>query len=241
MEKVYNIYCDESCHLENDNSNIMVLGAITCPYEVKQKVFQDIRKLKIEHGLSSWYEIKWTSVSPSKIDFYLEVIEYFLNNDSLNFRSIVAKHKKQLTLSYFGDEGYDGFYYRMYYYLLDRLVNFGATYNIFLDIKDTNGGKKIDRLHQILSNKLYDFDREIIKRISLIHSIDSEILQITDLIIGAIGYYHRGLYLKKDGSDAKRTIIEKLIKTFGEDVISNGTPPYEKKFNIFIWMPRGWR
>lgn len=26
MNQIYNIYCDESCHLENDHQTIMVLG-----------------------------------------------------------------------------------------------------------------------------------------------------------------------------------------------------------------------
>ena len=26
--KEYNVYCDESCHLENDNINVMTLGAV---------------------------------------------------------------------------------------------------------------------------------------------------------------------------------------------------------------------
>ena len=25
---LYNVYCDETCHLEHDNSNVMVLGAV---------------------------------------------------------------------------------------------------------------------------------------------------------------------------------------------------------------------
>ena len=28
MNKTYNIYCDESCHLENDGKRFMVLGAV---------------------------------------------------------------------------------------------------------------------------------------------------------------------------------------------------------------------
>ena len=28
MDSIYNIYCDESCHLENDCEKAMVLGAI---------------------------------------------------------------------------------------------------------------------------------------------------------------------------------------------------------------------
>lgn len=31
MSEFFNIYCDESCHLENDGQKSMVLGAVSCP------------------------------------------------------------------------------------------------------------------------------------------------------------------------------------------------------------------
>ncbi len=31
MSQVFNIYCDESCHLEHDREKVMVLGAVWCP------------------------------------------------------------------------------------------------------------------------------------------------------------------------------------------------------------------
>lgn len=31
MGETYNIYCDESCHLENDRQQAMVLGAAPVP------------------------------------------------------------------------------------------------------------------------------------------------------------------------------------------------------------------
>ena len=65
----YNIYCDESCHLEHDNSPVMVLGAISCPKDKKSEMFNDIRRIKERVGLSTYFEIKWTKVSISKIDF----------------------------------------------------------------------------------------------------------------------------------------------------------------------------
>jgi len=30
MNKTYNIYCDESCHLENDGKLFIVLGVVCC-------------------------------------------------------------------------------------------------------------------------------------------------------------------------------------------------------------------
>ncbi len=33
MTQIFNVYCDESCHLENDHQSAMVLGAVWCPLE----------------------------------------------------------------------------------------------------------------------------------------------------------------------------------------------------------------
>jgi len=33
MGQTYNVYCDESCHLQNDGLSVMVLGAVWCPLE----------------------------------------------------------------------------------------------------------------------------------------------------------------------------------------------------------------
>ena len=44
----YNIYCDETCHLEHDNQKYMVLGGIICEKEYKNIVKRDIITLKKE-------------------------------------------------------------------------------------------------------------------------------------------------------------------------------------------------
>lgn len=37
MNGTYNIYCDESCHLEHDRQKAMVLGGIWCPYDNRKR------------------------------------------------------------------------------------------------------------------------------------------------------------------------------------------------------------
>ena len=48
---IYTVYCDESCHLQNDQSSVMVLGAMYCPKEKKKDIYSDIRAIKKKHGL----------------------------------------------------------------------------------------------------------------------------------------------------------------------------------------------
>ncbi len=47
MGEVINIYCDESCHLENDPHRVMVLGAVWCPAERARKIAEDLGALII--------------------------------------------------------------------------------------------------------------------------------------------------------------------------------------------------
>lgn len=237
-KKIYNIFCDESCHLESDDSDVMLLGAITCSEERKKEHYEAIRKLKLKHGMSSWKEIKWVRVSKSKVHFYEELLDYFFDSDDLGFRVIVMSNKKKLDHSRFGNS-HDMWYYHMYYYLLNpliRLNSFNETYRIFLDIKDTNGGSKIDELTSVLCSKKR-VSRQKINDIKQILSHESELLQLADLLIGAIGYYHRGFYAKEGSSYAKNYIVNDLIKIFNID-FEKSTRPDEKKFNIFLWSPR---
>ncbi|MEH7056912.1 DUF3800 domain-containing protein, partial [Bacillus velezensis] len=77
---MYNIYCDESCHLENDNQKAMVLGAIKIQRDRVKSVSDDIKSIKINHGLSKYAEIKWTKISPSKYELYEELKDYFIRD-----------------------------------------------------------------------------------------------------------------------------------------------------------------
>lgn len=231
------IYCDESCHLEFDSFDTMVLGGISCPKDKKKQIFNDIRTIKEKHGVSSWTEIKWTKVSNNKINLYLDLVDYFFKNEDLNFRGVVARNKKSLDHSQYNVGGHDEWYYKMYFILLDKMIYPSDHYRIFLDIKDTRGGAKTRKLHKVLCNNQYDFTREVIDRIDQINSKESEIIQLTDLFIGALSYYHRNMH-KIDGSSlAKKKILTKLEKNHNI-TLNSSTKLNEDKFNIFVWYPR---
>ncbi len=58
MAIIYNIYCDESCHLQNDHQQVMVLGAVWCPLEKTREIAMRLREIKLRHELSPNFEIK---------------------------------------------------------------------------------------------------------------------------------------------------------------------------------------
>lgn len=232
---IYNVYCDESCHLQKDNSPVMVLGAMYAPKEKKGQIYTDIRAIKERHGLNSRFEIKWTKVSGSKIDFYLDILDYFWKNDDLHYRGLVATGKNDLDHQKFNDGDYDLWYYKMYFCMIDPIICQKDEYYILLDIKDTRGGKRVQKLKEVLCNNIYDFNGEVIKYIGQINSCDSEILQLADLFNGALAYHYRGLEKAGDSNYGKITFIQKLS---ARQNIDRMTSRQASKFNLFVWRPQ---
>lgn len=228
----YNIYCDESCHLLHNDGGAMALGAIWCPNHKRLDVFKRIREIKLSHGLSETFEIKWNKVSQGKVNFYGDLIDYFFDNSDLHFRSLVVPDKHALDHSAF-NQSHDEFYYKMYFDLLKVILSPDCSYNIYIDIKDTNSQQKVLNLENILRNNQYDFHKQIIKKIQQVHSHEVEILQITDLLTGAISYLHRGL----SANAGKIALIERIKRRSGYS-LNQSTLYKENKFNLFLWKHR---
>jgi hypothetical protein len=228
----YNIYCDESCHLENDHQKAMVLGAIWCPTNRVREISDRIRHIKQKHGIKPEFEIKWTKVSPAKENFYLDIIDYFFLEDDLHFRALIVPDKSILDHPSF-NQTHDDWYYKMYFQLLNIIPHPDSFYKIYLDIKDTRSAEKISKLHEVLCNNIYDFFGDTIKRVQMVRSHEIQILQIADLLIGAVSYKNRQL----KGSIPKLNLIEKIEEKSGKSLTVT-TPKSEEKFNLFVWRPK---
>ncbi len=232
MRIEYNIYCDESCHLMHNTGKAMVFGAVWCPISKRHEAFKRIREIKVEHGIKPDFEIKWNKVSPAKADFYLNLVDYFFDDDDLHFRALVVPDKTVLDHKAFNQD-HDTFYYKMYFDLLKVILSPDCAYNIYVDIKDTRSQKKVEELHSVLRNNHYDYHDQIIKKIQQVQSHEVELLQITDLLTGAIGYLHRGL----QENAAKVKLIDRIKERSGYSLLKS-TLYKEDKLNIFIWKPR---
>lgn len=218
MKKTFNIYCDESCHLENDHKPFMFLGSISCAYPQVKVHTEQINNLKKKHNF--YAEIKWNKVNKTKLKFYIELIDYFFATD-LRFRAIGVDKSKVRAGDF--NKSYDDHYYTMYYYLLNSKLNSQYTYNVYLDIKDTLSAYKVAKLKTILNVKYGVF-----RNVQNIVSKESLLLQLTDFILGAISYNKNDSEKK---SDAKRILLDRIKKHCNVDL---GETNYNEKLNLFF-------
>lgn len=243
MKPTINIYCDESCHLLNDKESVMVLGAVYCPIEKKEEIFERLYSFKIKHNLipknkknekdnRTYYELKWNKVSKSKIEYYKDVINYFFDDDDLQFRVLVVANKPTVDYKKF-NHTHDTFYYKMYFGMLKAILNPDNSHHIYIDIKDTRSKEKVHKLEQVLRNDKYDYSKEIIKKVQQVRSHEVEILQLADLLVGVTAYVNRGLLESK----AKNELVN-LVKQRSKYSLTKSTLLKERKFNVFIWEPQ---
>jgi hypothetical protein len=197
----------------------MVLGYVAVPYNQLNLHKEKILSLRDKHHF--YNEIKWTNISESGKHFYFELIDYFFSTE-ISFRAVIINKEK------FKDQdssNYDDFYYKMYYQLIYHKLDMHSRYNIYLDIKDDLGKYKIIKLKQVLNTQY-----GIIRNLQLIRSHESSFIQLCDILIGAISYYHNDVDKKVI---AKNQLIEKIIAR-SECSFDKSTYLSESKFNLFL-------
>lgn len=230
----YNVYCDETCHLENDNNNIMVIGCVYCKKNQTKDINDRLKRIKETFRRSARQELKWTKLSKSNLKLAEFMIRDFFDDEDLHFRAIIID-KTKLDFEKHAHLNFKTFYYVAYYEMLKSIVSPNAKYNIYLDIKDTNSQERIVALKNYLDyymNK--QFNKKLISTVQHVRSHEIQILQITDILIGAISYSLRNL----SGMNAKTEIVNLIKKLSGYD-FTKTTLLREEKFNLLVFTTEG--
>ena len=229
--RTLNIYCDETAHLENDGARWMVLGAIWCPEEVVRDSATRLREIKTKHDLSAYRELKWTGVSPSKLSYFQDVLDYFFDDDDLHFRGVVID-KEQLRHGEFG-HNHDEFYYKMWFTLLHHILDPKARHRVYIDIKDTQGQAKVESLRKILCTSHYDFDGRIVQRVQQVRSHEVEQVQLADLLCGVVAAANKS----SNTSSAKMRLVARARERSGLQ-LTKSTLRRADKLNLLKWRGR---
>jgi hypothetical protein len=163
------------------------------------------------------------------VAFYLDVIDYFFDDDHLHYRGLIVPDKALLNYPKYS-QTHDVWYYKMFFQLLKLIIDPEFVYRIYLDIKDTKSEEKVNKLREVLNNNLYDFSQNIVERLQTVRSHEVEQVQVTDLLTGALSYLNRGC----EGNSGKEKLIERIKGRSGYN-LSKSTLPRESKMNIFRW------
>lgn len=230
----FEVYCDEAnpdvLTSDHPRARHLMIGSLWLPAALRGEIKARVFALRERH--QAWGEIKWSKVSPNRLDFYVELIDLFVSyGDNLRFRCIAVDHT-QLNLALHENDGELGFY-KFYYQLLHHWILDFNDYRIFCDAKSNRDPKRLPVLARCLARANLSSG---IESTQSLHSNEVVLIQLCDLLLGAAN--SRINATLRDGS-AKATVVRRLESAIGRPLAP--THKNEEKFNIFkIRLQGGW-
>jgi hypothetical protein len=227
----FEVYCDESrAEYFRDRQpgakRYVLIGGLWIEAEQREDYKAKIRKLREIHDV--WGEFKWNRVSPSRQQFYLALVQLFFE-EAMRFRCLVLP-ANQLDSIQFHNADNELMFYKFYYQLLHHWILDFNTYRVFVDLKTNRLHNRIKTLERVLQNA--NLTSEVLA-VQALPSHQVDLLQLADVLIGAVGYrFH-----EERTSVAKLAVLREIEAQLGHPI--QPTSRREQKFNIFRFRPGG--
>ncbi|MBI2925936.1 MAG: DUF3800 domain-containing protein [Verrucomicrobia bacterium] len=220
----FNLICDES----GTNERYLVVGGLTLPRTNHEGLAAELVELKRSKGFRAEGEFKWGKVSKTFLPHYQTLLEWFfrhLKSNHLRFRAHVVDTSAYVYRQ-FGDGDKERAFYKVFYHLLFQSVRQlvleeeGSNVLILLDDKTNRYPFRLSDLKQTLNAGL---KREL-KLVNLVVSVEPRqssgpnaepLIQIVDVLIGAIGYVRNGYLNRPEASPAKVEMVRFLERQAG--------------------------
>ncbi|TVQ53255.1 MAG: DUF3800 domain-containing protein [Phycisphaerales bacterium] len=231
----FDVYCDESrpdlFGSTKPTAQHLVIGSLWIPSQNREKFKQQLHNLRDQFKIGG--EFKWQKVSPSRVDFYKELITWFVSLGELVRFRCIAVDRNQVNLQLYHDGDQELGFYKFYYQLLHHWILDCNEYTVFVDFKLN---RKRDRLAVLCRCLDYANLSSQVRTVQAIRSEESVLIQMADVLTGAASYRLNNQI--REGS-AKYAVLDHLEKSLGKSIAH--TPKGEQKFNVFkIHLSGGW-
>jgi len=220
------VYCDESSHTNPKNRPFYAIGSIWVPTSERDTISRNLRNLRNELGLKG--EIKWQKVSKVYLERYCKYAQFFFESSHLRFRAIIVDQRSVDYPKYHDGDKELGFY-KFYYHMLHHWFQRGEEYLVLLDYKNNAGAERYADLRSVLCSCAAQCEAQL-KDLKIIDSSQSNIMQLTDLLTGAVATAFNDDFVQ---GSAKHSLINSVAGAMEWDHLKISTSRDFQKFNIF--------
>ncbi len=179
-------------------------------------------------------EASGSAVSPSKLGMYTDLVEFFFQEPVLQFSALVIPDKSILDYSLY-IQTHDDWYYRMYYEMFIQEYGKKKKPMRFTSTSRTRARQKGRQSYcgRYSACRMGDPTLQTVKRIQIVRSHEVQIVQLVDVMLGAIAYYARGL--SSSAREAKDCESRSGIRPFIP--LERALPSAVAKFSLSYWHP----
>jgi hypothetical protein len=227
----FDVYCDESGQelfgTRAPGEHYVLIGSLWVRAENRKVYKEYIKQLRSEHKVGG--EFKWKRVSPSRLNFFLELVRFFFEQrDEMRFRVIVLR-ADEMDAVRFHESDNELMFYKFYYQVLHHWILDFNRYRVFVDTKTNRLHSRIRTLEKCLKYT----NLSSLVEVQALPSHEVDLLQLVDVLTGAVSYkFH-----KRDTSAAKLRVLAEIERHLGKEITP--TLRSEDKFNVFRFQAGG--
>jgi hypothetical protein len=216
----------------------MVLGGLILRADDVPLFNETIQKFREETKM--YAELKWTKVSRSKLPVYKRFIDYFFalnNTDRLFFRCIIIdNHQVDHRKFSKGDKelGFYKFFCQLLLHCFGRYAKEDSRYIILFDERTSK--YPLNTLKIILNRGIkrnFALKSEVIRSVEARESRGSNLIQLADILMGAIGFQKNGFHLLAGSSQARVELASYVASQAG--LVSLTEDTRRGQYRFMIW------
>lgn len=228
MAMRYNIYADEASISE---ARYMLIGGLWSSWSIEPSIRSDLQAVREQYRLQA--EMKWTKVSSTMLPAYRAFVDTFFGREQLSFRCIVIDtHILDYRRFHRGDKELG--FYKFYFQMISRNLTASDLYWLYTDERRNRRSSRLSTL-KITVNRWWQKRAgvEPLRAIEPRHSHEDDMIQLTDVLLGAISYAWNG----RAGSEAKLALSTHIASRMGWPTLQWSTERFATKMNIWRWRP----
>lgn len=225
------------------NDRYTVVGGLCMHRKTLEKTCETLQEYRELHNMKA--ELKWQRVSNQKADEYKALADYFFamnNANYIHFHSIVFDSHQWNHHRYNGGNGDAGLSKLYYQLLLHKFVKiYGNKGTLFVRLDHRNSQTPLEDIRKMLNATAardHGIDTAPVKQLVSTDSKDCDLLQMNDVILGAVCAARNGRHLLADGRAAKRDLAKLVLEKSGLNTFEVDSPRNVSRFTVWNMKAR---
>jgi hypothetical protein len=242
----YRVYCDESN--TDGGKPHPVYGAILVSLDDLPAVQREIKDWRDREGMHS--ELKWESLRGGlRLKKYKSLVDLLFwlarQRQLIQFKAIILDKRAPEYRTYSKGNDEIGFYKTYYHWLLWYFAPFPLRHRcklrVIIDDRNLpkNAKDPFTKLKFALNNGIRkELDAtavDVVTEVKPLDSNQSDLLQVADVLMGAVGYHNQDFHLKPGASKYKVELARYIAGRVGRPTLKDETSPNKEDIKIVRW------
>jgi hypothetical protein len=224
------------------NDRFTVVGGVCLHRDMMKPAYETLAAYRSEYKMSA--ELKWSKVSDQKIVEYSALVDHFfalnraemLSFHALIFDNHIADHRKFNQ----GDRdiGLSKLYYQLIFHKF--IKTHGRRGSLYVRLDHRNSSTPLETMRRMLNSAAARDLRmfgEPLKQCVSFNSTDCDILQMNDVILGAVCAARNGRHLMEGGRRSKRDLAQLVLERSGLVSFEQNTKMTTHHFTLWNMKP----